>query len=91
MIRFYKDGDSFAFETDIDNWNIFIDEISKLIEKLIDKGDFDNDWHFQFSRGLIPLLIKTYLYYQGKNKNVYHKTCVRVGENLKIGLIIEHS
>jgi len=55
MTLITKDGDSFSIITDAVNDYVFIDEISEVLERMIDGGDFSGDWHFQFCY-LLPLI-----------------------------------
>lgn len=52
MIRIFKDGWRMAIATDAENETDFLEQMSKLLSRLIDKKEHQGDWDFQLVRWL---------------------------------------
>ena len=64
MIELYKNGDKMAILTNAKNEDDFIDEISFLLDEIIDKKAYENDWYFQLLYWL-PQIVEICCYYRG--------------------------
>lgn len=48
MVKLFKDGDSMAIVTDAANEDMFIEQVSEVLDALVEKNAFASDWAFQF-------------------------------------------
>ena len=69
MIELYKDGDYIVIMTDEKDERDFLDQMSRLLNDMIEARQYENDWYFQFSFWL-PQIVNICCKYRGYKSSV---------------------
>lgn len=84
-IKFYKDGKHMAIETDCRNEEEFVDQISGLLDSMIEQKSYDGDWCFQFTY-IIPIVVDLCCAYRGYKSGVEKHMVLVAGDRVVCGV-----